>query len=108
MKALSLSTSNPSMEKGSLRRISSISQRYERLFAYHHGGCFCPAGRDIRQNKAVDVITRNRPSAVRDHVHLEVTRWRVIPILKGPDGDTLAKRCIHARSAPALSGDVAN
>jgi hypothetical protein len=44
---------------------------------------------------------------VRDHVHFEITWWRVIPILKSPHGDALAKRRVHARSAPALPGDIA-
>jgi hypothetical protein len=48
----------------------------------------------------MDVVTGNRPPAMR-HVHLEITRWRVIPVLESPHGDALAKRRVHACSAPA-------
>ena len=40
----------PEYGKGKLAADFIDRQGYKRLFAHHHGGCFCPAGRDIGQN----------------------------------------------------------
>lgn len=67
-----------------------------------------PTRSDIGQHQAVNVTSGDRLPTVRDHVHLEVPRRWIVPIVERPYNDALSQRCIETGPSVPLLRYVSN
>src|SRR3954452_11386090 len=47
-------------------------------------------------------------STVRHQIHLQVARWRIVPVVEGPHGYALSEGCVDRRSSSSLLGNGSN
>src|SRR5262245_53485483 len=83
--------------------IVESDNRYQRLLPHYQRTGFCPAGGDVGQHQAVNVTSSHRFAAMRDHVHLEESWRRIVPVRKRPYCNASSQRRVDRRATSPLT-----